>query len=111
MTLNRKIIIAAIVIAGSGIANSIIAGKPITPVIIGSYVFVFVLAIADMFGGGLSAISGGLAMVAVVYVLINEFPWQKLIDLATGKTTATTSTSTNTTNTTSTPTQRTVTTL
>lgn len=66
-------------------ANAALNKQPFTPIIIGSYIFVFVLAILDMFGPPLSNISGGLAMVAVVYVLINEFPWEALISILQGK--------------------------
>jgi hypothetical protein len=82
--MNNKIIIAAVFIGGTGVLNSVLNGKPITPVIIGSFILLFVLAIADMFGGQLSQLSGGIAMVAVVYVLLHEFPWKKLSDILSG---------------------------
>jgi len=44
-----------------------------------------VLSVLDMFGGGLSQLASGIAMVAVVYVLLTEFPWQQIIGLVQGK--------------------------
>ncbi|SRR6266702_6743729 len=76
--MNKKIIIATVVIASSGVLNAWQNNKPITPVIMGAYIFVFILAILDMFGPPLSTLAGALAMLAVVYVLLNEFPWGKL---------------------------------
>jgi TM2 domain-containing membrane protein YozV len=91
--MNQKIIIAAAVITGTGILNAFLAAKPVTGIIIGGYILLLVLAIMDSFGGPFSALSGAIAMVAVVYVLFGYdpqtkqtvFPWQKLIDLAQGK--------------------------
>jgi hypothetical protein len=79
--MNRKVIIAVVVIGGSGIMNSALAKppKPLTPVILGSYIFLFVLAIMDMYGGPMSQLSGALAMLAVTYVLLTEVPWQTII--------------------------------
>lgn len=91
--MNRKIIIAVVVIGGSGVVNSIMRKHALTPVIIGSYVLLLVLAIMDMFGPPLSTIAGALAMLAVVYTLIGVdpdtkkslFPWDTIIALLQGK--------------------------
>jgi hypothetical protein len=83
--MNNKIIIAAGVIGASGIINAWINSKPITHVVIGSYLLLLILAIADSFGGALSSLSGGIAMIAMLYVLLTEFPWQQIIALAQGK--------------------------
>lgn len=83
--MNKKIIIAAFVITGSGVINAWSHNKPVTPVILGSYIFVLLLSIADMFGGPLADISSALAMLAVVYVLLTEFPWQQILKTAQGK--------------------------
>lgn len=90
--MNRKIIIAVVVIGGAGIVGDIMAQKPLTPVILGSYIFLFVLSIMDIFGGPFSNLAGALAMVAVVYVLFGTdpttgssiFPWQEIIRIAQG---------------------------
>jgi hypothetical protein len=82
--MNKKIIIATVVIAGSGVLNAWQNKKPITPVIMGAYIFVFVLAIMDMFGGQLSTLAGAFAMLAVVYVLLTEFPWTQIQNAISG---------------------------
>lgn len=86
--MNKKIVIATLIIGGSGIVNSITRKKPITPVIIGSFVFMLVLSIADAVGGPLSTVAGGLAMVAMVYVLVAEFPWDTVLKALKGTSTA-----------------------
>lgn len=83
--MNQKIIVAAVVIGVSGITNAWLNSKPITGIVIGSYVLLLVLAIVDMFGGPFSDLSGAIAMLAVVYVLLTEFPWKQLINLVQGK--------------------------
>jgi len=83
--MNRKIIVATFVIAGAGIMNAWMNNKPVTPVILGSYIFILMLSIADMFGGALSTLSGGIAMVAVTYVLLTEVPWSQFIKIVQGK--------------------------
>lgn len=79
--MNRHIIVAVIVVGGSGVLNSWTASppKPITPVILGSIVLLLVLAIADALGGAASSIATAIAYVAMIYALINEFPWGILI--------------------------------
>lgn len=82
---SRFVIIAGFVIAGSGVVNAWTNKKPITPIIIGAYVFVLVLAVLDMFGGGIATLANALAMLAVVYILLTEFPWAQVIALVQGK--------------------------
>jgi hypothetical protein len=85
--MNTKIVVATFIIAGTGIANAYLNEKnpKITPIIIGSYILLLILSILDMLGGGLAQLSSGLAMVAVVFVLLHEFPWQQITNLAQGK--------------------------
>lgn len=83
--LNTKIVVATIVIAASGIMRAWTDHKPITYVVIGSYVLLVILSIMDMFGGGLSQLASALAMLAATYVILTEFPWQQLISLTQGK--------------------------
>lgn len=59
--------------------------KPITPVIIGSYIFILIMSIMDMFGGGLSDLASALSMLAVTYVLLTEFPWSTILKFVQGK--------------------------
>lgn len=83
--MNKKIIIAVLVVAASGVTRSWQKQQPITPVIIGAYVLLLVLSILDMFGGPISDLANALAMLAATYVLLTEFPWQSLISLVQGK--------------------------
>jgi len=83
--MNTKIVVATVVVAASGLTNAWLNKKPITPIIIGAYILLLVLSVLDMFGGGLSQLASGIAMVAVVYVLLTEFPWQQIIGLVQGK--------------------------
>ena len=83
--MNRSIIVAAFVIAGSGVVNAWSNQKPITPIIIGTYVFILIMAVMDMFGGGLADLASALSMLAVTYVLLTEFPWSKIISFVGGK--------------------------
>lgn len=83
--MNRKIVVAVVIIAGSGVVNALLKKKPLTPVIIGAYVFLFVLSILDIYGGPASQIAGALAMLAATYVIITEVPWDQIIKLVQGK--------------------------
>jgi uncharacterized membrane protein len=83
--MNRKIIIAVVVIGGAGVINAWTHSRPVSTVILGAYILLFVLAIADMFGPPLSDIAGAIAMLAVVVVLLTEFPWQTILSLVQGK--------------------------
>lgn len=82
--MNKPIIVATVVIAGSGVVNAWTQSKPLTPVILGSYVFMLVLSIADAFGGDIAKIASALAMLAMTYVLISEFPWGVILSTVRG---------------------------
>lgn len=77
--------VAVVVVTASGVVNAILNKKALTPVIIGSYVFLFVLSVMDMYGGPMSSLAGALAMLAVTFVLLTEVPWQTIIGLVQGK--------------------------
>jgi hypothetical protein len=83
--MNTKIVAAVVVIAGAGITTAYLNKKPITTVVIGSYILLLILSLMDMFGGKLSDLASAFAMLAVVYVLLTEVPWQQIINLAQGK--------------------------
>jgi hypothetical protein len=83
--MNTKVITAVVVIAGAGVVSAWMAKKPISGVLIGSYILLLVLSLMDMFGGKLSQLASALAMLAVVYVLLTEIPWQTIIKVAQGK--------------------------
>jgi hypothetical protein len=82
--MDTKIIVAGFVIGGSGVINAIINNKPLTPILIGSYVLVLVLAITQSFGGPIATLSDALAMLAMLYVLLVEFPWKQLLSFVQG---------------------------
>lgn len=82
---NTKIVAAVVVVAGAGIINAYMSKKPITSIVIGSYILLLILSLMDMFGGRLSDLASAFAMLAVVFVLLTEVPWQAIINLAQGK--------------------------
>ena len=79
--MNKHIIAATLVIGGSGVIKAWQSNQPITPVIIGSYVFMLVLSILDLFGGQVSTLAGALAMVAMIGVILNT--WTPLLSTIT----------------------------
>lgn len=83
--MNQKIVAAVVIITGSGVMNAWMNKKPITRVVIGSYILLLVLSVMDMFGGGLSQLASGIAILAATYVLLTEFPWNQVIAIAQGK--------------------------
>ena len=83
MEVNKKVIIAVFVVGGIGVMKAVTKQEPITPVILGSYVFLLVLSVADLAGGQISNVVGGLAMVAVLTSILYDFPWSTLQALLT----------------------------
>lgn len=79
--MNKKIVVAGVVIIGTGILKAATGGKALTPVFIGGYIFIFLLAIADAFGGVASQFSGALAMIAMLSILLTQFPWATVLGL------------------------------
>jgi len=71
--MNKQIVTAVAVIAAGGVANAWINKRPVTTIVIGSYILLLVLSILDMFGGKISQLAGAIAMVAVVMVILTEF--------------------------------------
>lgn len=83
--MDRKIVAATAVIVASGVVNAWTSKKPITPVILGGYVFMLVLSLLEMFGGDTAKLADALAMLAVTYVVIAEIPWTTIISTIQGK--------------------------
>jgi hypothetical protein len=79
--MNKKIVIVGVIIVGSGVANAWLAKPPkaITPVVVGGFIFLLLLSVLDMFGGPMSSVASGLAIVAATYILLTEFPWQTVL--------------------------------
>lgn len=82
--MNRKIAVAGVVIIGTGVIKAATSGGKLTPVFIGGYIFIVLLAIADAFGGPLSQFSGALALIAMLSILLSQFPWTTIIGLIQG---------------------------
>lgn len=82
--MNKKIIIATFIIGGSGIVNSWVHKKAITPVVIGSYVFLLVLALMDTLSPQLGQLAGAIAMLAALTVIITELPWGTILQAVKG---------------------------
>lgn len=80
--MNRKIVVAAVVIIGTGVIRAISTNGKLTPVFIGGFIFVTLLGIADAFGGVLSDFSSALAMIAMLGILLTQFPWPAVLQLA-----------------------------
>jgi hypothetical protein len=80
---NKHIVAAALIIGATGVIKAYSSNPPkaITPVIIGTYVLLLLLALMDLFGGPLAALSSALAMLAVLYILLTEFPWDIILHL------------------------------
>lgn len=80
--INTKILIAVGVIGATGIiriwSGNGSAGSSITRVLVGANVLLVVLAIVDLFGEPFSSIAGGIAMLAVVTILLTQVPWSQI---------------------------------
>jgi len=77
--MNKEIIASAFIIGGVGAANGFIQQKPITKVLIGDFVFLFMLSIVDMFGGPFSSLSSALALLASLVTVLSVIPWQQIL--------------------------------
>ena len=73
--MNKHIIAATLIIGGSGVVKAWQSKEQIkiTPIIMGSYVFMLVLSIADLAGGQVSQLAGAIAMVAMLAVILNTW--------------------------------------
>lgn len=85
--MNKQIVVAAFIITGAGIVNSLSSNppKPITRTVMGGYIFLLVLSFLDLAGGSVAKIASALSMLAVVYVLLNVFPWGLVLSTLKGK--------------------------
>lgn len=82
--MNKQIIAAVVIIAAAGVVSAWTKKQPITRVILGAYVLLLILSVLDLFGGPVSRLASALALIAALYVLLNEFPWQSVIGLIQG---------------------------
>ncbi len=83
--MNTKVVVSVFVVASSGVFKAMINHAPVTPIILGSYIFLLVLAVMDVFGGQMSTLAGALALIAATFVLLTEFPWTQLVGIVQGK--------------------------
>jgi hypothetical protein len=74
MNVNRSVVASTLVIMAVGIAHAWTATPPqgITSVVLGGYVLMLILSVVDLFGGGLSQLASGLALLALVFALLVE---------------------------------------
>lgn len=76
---SNKFILAAVAgIAGIAILNAWVAKKGITRILAGAYVLLLLLSLLDLFGGVWSQLAGGLAMLALLSMLLTQTPWDAL---------------------------------
>ena len=85
--MNDHIVVAALLIGATGIIKSYSSQppQPITPVIVGTYVFLLLLSLLDMFGGSLAEVASALAMLATISVVLTQFPWSTVLGIIQGK--------------------------
>lgn len=113
MHVNRQIIVTVVGITGitvgrilwlNGAKLAALAGtgqtpppgvmQPVTPVLIGGYVLMLVLSLADLAGGQISVVVGGIAMLALFTAVLTGIPWALLLPGGKPATTTTTTPST-----------------
>lgn len=83
--MNKQIVVSCMVITSAGVTNAVVKKQPLSKVIMGGYIFLLVLSIADLFGGPISQLASALSMVAVLYVILNVFPWGTVLKQIKGK--------------------------
>lgn len=72
--MNRQVLVSGVVIGVLGITTAIGQQKPISRVILGAYIFTGLLALLDAFGGILSQVASGLALVAMTTAVVTLAP-------------------------------------
>ena len=71
-TVNRHIIISVVGIGAFGIVRSIVKNEGFSEPIIGAYILMVMLSLADILGGNVSMITGGIAYVALLTVILSS---------------------------------------
>lgn len=74
MNVNKQVIASTLVIMAVGVLHAWTSKPPqgITTVIMGGYGVMLVLAVIDMFGGGMQKLASALSLLAVVAVILLE---------------------------------------
>lgn len=81
MSINKPVIIAALFIGGFSSFQAIYHNKPYSRILIGTYMFILVLSLLDLFGGPMATLASALAMLAALYVGITQVPWSDIFGL------------------------------
>jgi hypothetical protein len=71
---NRPVVVAVVLIGGTGMLRANLTGQPFTPVMVGSLMLLIFLSLLDLFGGVLSVIASSLALLALVATLLRDLP-------------------------------------
>lgn len=75
MNVNKHIIVATFGLVAVGVIKKWNQpGANFTPIFVGGFVFMLGLSVADLFGGTMSKLASGLAMVALVNGILTEIP-------------------------------------
>lgn len=69
---NRPVLIAVFGIGAIAFVNGVIAHKPITRIVLATYLLLVLLSIADIFGGAFSTLAGAIAILAFTYMLLTQ---------------------------------------
>lgn len=95
---NQPVMIAVIGIGGIAFVNAIIAHKPVTRILLATYLLLLLMGLLDALGGMFSQLASAIAMLAFVTMLLTQTGdlWNSLARLsvssATPKKTSTTQT-------------------
>lgn len=76
--INRTVLFSALIIGLSGAIQSFLNTGKFARQLIGAYVFLLLLSLVDLIGGAASQLASALAILAVLYVLLTQFPWTQL---------------------------------
>lgn len=77
--MNKTIVAGVLLITATGIIKVWTTGGSFSHVLIGGYVLLLVLAVLDFFGGPFASLANTLVMLAVVTIVLYEFPWKPLL--------------------------------
>ena len=82
--MNRTVLFAALFIGLVGGIQAFINHGKIARVLLGTYVFLLLLALVDAIGGGASQLASALAILAALYAGLTQAPWQQLLKAVQG---------------------------
>jgi hypothetical protein len=79
---NTHIVVAVVVITVGGFLRFWTGAAPTgtsgTSILMGAYLLLLVLSVADLLGEPFSTIAGAIAMLAALVTLFTQYPWQAL---------------------------------